>query len=167
MAITADASPAGSIWQRQPAMAVKKISSGRPRKVLTDMTAEEAYYRALKPPCTKCGQSNTEFRYFNNRYRTKGSRVSSLDQPRYRCVWPCMFEFTYGTRVRRSTSKRKFKKTMAVDSFSDVPVANPSNGIGSFNHRDDHNHPPELEPSSSWSQLMTGVWLFFPFLGSH
>ena len=146
MGRTAEACPASGTWQRQPAMAVKKSSSGRPREVPTDMPAEEAYYRALKPACTKCGQSNTKFRYFNNRYRTKGSRVSTLDQPRYRCVWPCNYEFTYSNRVRRSTSKRKLKKTMAVDS-SDVPVANINNGI------------------SSWYQLMTGVRPFFPFHG--
>ena len=48
--------------------------------------AEEVYYRALQPPCNFCGTpEKVEFRYFNNKYRTKGTRISRFDQPRYWC----------------------------------------------------------------------------------
>jgi hypothetical protein len=50
------------------------------------MCEEERYYRDLKPPCKWCGEREAvKFRYFNNRYRTEGSRASSFDQPRFCC----------------------------------------------------------------------------------
>ena len=74
----------------------------RKRATIADMAPEEVYYRPLKPPCPWCGQTNTKFRYFNNRYRTPGTRISSYDQPRFKCLSPCNLEFILGRKNEKN-----------------------------------------------------------------
>ena len=114
--------------------AIKKRSSGRrPKKLPADVTPEEVYFRNLTPVCDSCGQRNTVFRYFNNRYRTPGSRVSSLDQPRYRCISPCNYDFTFragGRSISKKKSTTRKKKTCKTTVESTAHYA-AANNIGS------------------------------------
>ena len=139
-----------------PESAIKKRSSRRPKKMPADVTPEEAYYRTLTPVCNKCGQYNTEFRYFNNRYRTPGSRVSNFDQPRYRCISPCNFEFTYRSDGQ-SISKKKSKRKKTCNTVESESTAHAANNISSIIGLPSDHHQ-ELEASfSPWTKFMTGV----------
>ena len=94
----------------------KSESPPTPRKraisFKADMAPEEVFYRSMKPPCPFCGQMNTKFRYFNNRYRTPGTRISSFDQPRFKCLSPCCsMEFIFGSCRRRKPDSKKLQKT--------------------------------------------------------
>ena len=93
----------------------------RKRATIADMAPEEVYYRPLKPPCPWCGQTNTKFRYFNNRYRTPGTRISSYDQPRFKCLSPCNLEFILG----RKNEKKQKTKTKNGDIIV-PPTCNPN-----------------------------------------
>ena len=93
----------------------KSESPPTPRKRAiskADMAPEEVFYRSMKPPCPFCGQMNTKFRYFNNRYRTPGTRISTYDQPRFKCLSPCCsMEFIFGSCRRRKPDSKKLQKT--------------------------------------------------------
>ncbi len=83
---------------------------------MEEMCAEEVFYRTLQPQCPECGKTDgVKFRYFNNRYRTKGTRISTFDQPCYRC---CGEHFIYhhnscGGSVSQSKKKKKLKSNMS------------------------------------------------------
>ena len=97
----------GILQEDRPAIPKRK------RSRMEEMCAEEVFYRTLQPPCPECGTTGgVKFRYFNNRYRTKGTRISSFDQPCYRC---CGEHFIYhhnssGGSAASGESKKKKKK---------------------------------------------------------
>jgi hypothetical protein len=64
----------------------RRIKQKKQKNEEAIMCEEELYYRGLKPLCGWCKKTDSvKFRYFNNRYRTEGSRASSFDQPRFCC----------------------------------------------------------------------------------
>ena len=140
--------------------AIKKRSwRGHPKKMPIDVTPEEAYYRTLTHVCQNCGQCNTQFRYFNNRYRTPDSRASSFDQPRYRCISPCNYEFTYRSEGQ-SINKRK-KRCKIVE-----PIAHAANNVSSIMGSPSDHHQESVASFSPWAEFMTGVHNFDIKLGS-
>ena len=123
------------------------------RRLLIDVTPEEAYYRTLTPICHKCGQCNTKFRYFNNQYRTHGSRVSSFDQPRYRCISPCNNEFTYRSEGQSINKRKKRCKTVE-------PTAHAANNLGSIMGSPSDHDQESVASFSPWAEFMIGVHNF-------
>ena len=107
----------------------KSESPPTPRKraisFKADMAPEEVFYRSMKPPCPFCGQMNTKFRYFNNSYRTPGTRISNYEQPRFRCLSTCSKEFILGGRKKEK--KQRSPKTKNGDIIVRMPESTPTN----------------------------------------